>query len=48
MVHTFATEVLCLNKDLYCKGVPKSVITDEMLKTLYGENFEMRQHKHNH
>lgn len=48
MVHTFATEVLCLNKDLYCKGIPKSVITDEMLKNLYGENFEMRQHTHNH
>ncbi len=48
MVHTFATEVLCLNKDLYCKGIPKSVITDEMLKKLYGENFEMRQHQHNH
>jgi len=48
MVYTFATQVLCLNKDLYCKGIPKEVITNKILKKLYGENFELRQHSHNH
>lgn len=48
IVHKFSNYVLCLNKDLYCKGAPKEVITDEVLKRLYGENFELRPHSHNH
>lgn len=48
IVHKFSNYVLCLNKDLYCKGAPKEVITDEVLKRLYGENFELRHHSHNH
>lgn len=48
IVHKFSSYVLCLNKDLYCKGAPKEVITDEILRKLYGKNFELRPHSHKH
>lgn len=48
MVYKFATYVLCLNKDLYCKGVPKETITQEMLQKLYGKNVQLKAHHHNH
>lgn len=46
MVYTFATDVICLNKDLFCKGVPKDVITEKVLKQLYGDKFALKQHSH--
>ncbi len=46
MVYKFATQVVCLNRDLICFGVTKEAITDEVMKKLYGENMEIRQHKH--
>ncbi len=48
MVYKFATYVICLNKDLYCKGVPKETITQEILRKLYGKNVQLRPHHHNH
>lgn len=46
MVYKFATQVVCLNKDLVCFGETKEAITEEVMKKLYGENMEFRAHKH--
>jgi zinc transport system ATP-binding protein len=46
MVYTFATQILCLNKDLMCNGRPKEAITKEVLEKLYGKSIEFRPHKH--
>jgi len=46
MVYKFATQILCLNKDLVCNGRPKEAITQEVLEKLYGKNIEFQPHKH--
>ena len=46
MVYKFATQILCLNKDLVCNGRPKEAITQEVLERLYGKNIEFKAHEH--
>ncbi|MFA6098068.1 MAG: metal ABC transporter ATP-binding protein [Patescibacteria group bacterium] len=46
MVYTYATQVLCLNKDLFCFGRPKEAITQEVLKQLYSERVKITPHHH--
>jgi ABC-type Mn2+/Zn2+ transport system ATPase subunit len=46
MVYNFATQILCLNKDLVCDGRPKEAITKEVLETLYGKDIKFRLHEH--
>jgi len=46
MVYKFATQILCLNKDLVCNGIPKEAITKEVLEQLYGKNIEFQPHDH--
>jgi len=46
MVYNFATQILCLNKDLVCNGTPKEAITQEVLEKLYGKNIAFRPHEH--
>jgi zinc transport system ATP-binding protein len=46
MVYKFATQILCLNKDLVCNGRPKEAITQEVLEQLYGKNIEFQSHEH--
>ncbi|MFZ6014780.1 MAG: metal ABC transporter ATP-binding protein [Patescibacteria group bacterium] len=46
MVYKFATQVVCLNRDLICYGQTKEAITEEVMKKLYGDNLEFRTHKH--
>lgn len=46
MAYKYATQVICLNRDLYCYGTPKEAITRELLSKLYGKDVEMRGHKH--
>jgi zinc transport system ATP-binding protein len=48
MVATTSTKVVCLNKDLVCCGDPKTVMTRGTLEKLYGADFELREHNHNH
>jgi zinc transport system ATP-binding protein len=48
MVSTTSTKVVCLNKDLISCGEPKSAMNPETLEKLYGQDFELRQHNHNH
>jgi zinc transport system ATP-binding protein len=46
MVFKYASQILCLNKDLICNGIPKDTITNEVLKKLYGNEVSFREHKH--
>ena len=46
MVYKFATQILCLNKDLVCNGRPKEAITQEVLEKLYGKSIEFQPHEH--
>jgi ABC-type Mn2+/Zn2+ transport system ATPase subunit len=46
MVYKFATQILCLNKDLVCDGRPKDAITQEVLEKLYGKSIEFKSHDH--
>ncbi len=46
MVYKFATQILCLNKDLVCDGRPKEAITQEVLEKLYGKSIEFKPHEH--
>jgi ABC-type Mn2+/Zn2+ transport system ATPase subunit len=46
VVYAYATQIVCLNRDLLCFGTPKESITREVLKKLYGEDFEIKAHTH--
>lgn len=46
MVYKFATNIICVNKDLVCFGKPKEAVTKKILNKLYGENISFRQHSH--
>ncbi|RJQ56621.1 MAG: metal ABC transporter ATP-binding protein [Nitrospiraceae bacterium] len=37
VVYRFADNVLCLNRRLVCTGRPAETLTDEVIKTVYGE-----------
>lgn len=47
IVHKYATQVLCLNKDLICIGRPNDVLTDKTLKELYNVNITLYKHTYN-
>lgn len=37
VVYRFADNVLCMNRRLICSGKPKEALTDEVIKSVYGE-----------
>ncbi|UCH81597.1 MAG: metal ABC transporter ATP-binding protein [Nitrospiraceae bacterium] len=37
VVYRFADDVLCLNRKLVCSGKPAETLTDEVIKSIYGE-----------
>ncbi len=37
IVYRFADNVLCMNRRLICSGRPKETLTDEVIKSVYGE-----------
>lgn len=37
VVYRFADDVLCLNRKLICNGKPAEMLTDEVIKSVYGE-----------
>jgi ABC-type Mn2+/Zn2+ transport system ATPase subunit len=37
VVYRFADDVLCLNRRLVCSGRPEETLTDEVIKSVYGE-----------
>lgn len=47
VVYQHASKVVCLNKKMLCYGVPHEVLTDEMLKKIYGDHTEVH-HKPSH
>jgi len=44
IVYKFAKLVICLNKKLFCQGMPEQVLTPENLKKLYGEDVGIVKH----
>lgn len=49
IVHSYATQVICLNKQMLCIGKPHDILTDKTLKLLYDDNISVYQHKfHKH
>ena len=46
VVYTFSNNVICLNKQPVCHGLPQEVLTPENLKRLYGEEVKYYHHKH--
>jgi len=46
IVYKFADTILCLNRDLLCRGDPRKVLTKETLEKLYGDSAEPREHQH--
>lgn len=44
LVHTFASQVLCLNKKLVCHGKPQEVLTKDVLTELYGHDIGLYHH----
>ncbi len=47
VVHSFADNVLCLNKESVCFGAPEIALTPETLHKLYGEKISLYSHNHN-
>lgn len=47
VVYRFATNVICLNKEMVCYGPPREVLDKDSLSNLYGENMGIYQHNHN-
>lgn len=45
-VFKYAKQVLCINKQLLCKGVPKEALTADMLKELFGAHVHPYTHIH--
>jgi len=37
VVYRFADDVLCLNRKLVCSGKPAEMLTDDVIKSVYGE-----------
>lgn len=48
VVYSYATFVLCLNRDLYCQGIPKTALTKEVMKAMYGKDVDVMPHSHKH
>ncbi|MBU4421557.1 metal ABC transporter ATP-binding protein [Patescibacteria group bacterium] len=46
MVYKYATQVICLNKNMLCMGAPEQAITKEIMSKLYGDSSTMTTHPH--
>lgn len=46
IVYEYATNVLCINKDMVCYGIPEEVLDPSALKKLYGGQAKFYSHKH--
>ncbi len=46
VVYEHATNVLCLNKKKLCYGEPKTILTPENLKEVYGAGIKFYKHHH--
>ncbi len=48
VVFKFSDYVICLNKCPICQGLPKEVLSPEILSKLYGQEVKFYQHYHQH
>ena len=48
VVYKFSDYVICLNKCPVCQGVPKEVLSPEILSKLYGQEIKFYEHYHGH
>jgi zinc transport system ATP-binding protein len=48
IVRKFTTQVLCLNKERVCFGAPNTVLNEETVDKLFGEEMHYYHHKHKH
>lgn len=46
VVYQHATQVVCLNRNMVCYGVPEKVLTSKMIGELYGKHTVIYEHKH--
>lgn len=46
IVYTYATEVICLNKQLLCIGSPREVLNQKTFEELYGRSLRFYGHAH--
>lgn len=46
VVFQHATKVICLNRQLICRGVPREVLTGEVLQKVYGHHVGKYEHHH--
>lgn len=46
VVYRHATEVLCINKKMVCNGLPREVLTGDVLEKLYGKLASTYEHHH--
>ncbi len=46
-VFRFATQVICVNRRLMCRGIPKEVLTKDLLESLYGSHTAHYHHDPN-
>ena len=46
IVYKYASNVLCINKELICYGIPENVLDPTSLSKLYGGETGFYQHKH--
>lgn len=46
VVYKFSTNVICLNRQPICYGLPQEVLTPESLQKLYGGEVKYYHHKH--
>lgn len=48
IVYKYAANVLCLNKEMVCYGIPSEVLDPESLSKLYGGEAGFYKHTHHH
>jgi zinc transport system ATP-binding protein len=48
IVYKYANNVLCINKEMICHGVPSEVLDPKSLARLYGGEAGFYQHQHDH
>ncbi len=46
IVYTYANQVICINKRMFCSGVPREVLNQEMFMDLYGRHLRFYGHEH--
>lgn len=48
VIHDVADQVICVNKELICEGVPLQALTPEVMAKLYGQGTALHDHSAHH